>query len=68
MDLSKEVLKPAYVTCNECKNLLKEKEGITCNIYPQGIPKEIIIANPFKEKKNFDICKDFREMSNIVDK
>lgn len=56
---SKEILKPAYVMCNECKNLYKEKEGATCKIYPKGIPKNIITANPFKEKDNIGICKKF---------
>ena len=56
---SKEILKPAYVMCNECKNLYREKEGVTCKIYPKGIPKKIIIANPFKEKNNKEICENF---------
>lgn len=56
MNMSHEILKPAYVMCNECKNL--DKEAI-CKIYKTLPPKEVISGNPFKNKDNKQVCKWF---------
>lgn len=57
-DLKHEVLKPAYVMCNECKFLNKK---VICEVYKRKPPKEVIIGNPFKEKENKNICKYFEK-------
>lgn len=56
MDMSHEILKPAYVMCNECKNL--DKEAI-CTVYKTSPPKHIICGNPLKNIDNEKICKHF---------
>lgn len=55
--LKHEVLKPRYIMCNECKKLNDK----ICEIYKTIPPKEIMSANPFKEKENKEICKDFQQ-------
>lgn len=56
MDMSHEILKPAYIMCNECKNLDKEAN---CKIYKASPPKHIICGNPLKNKDNKQVCKYF---------
>lgn len=56
--LKYEILKPAYCMCNECGNL--NFDTGMCKIYKTIPPKEILGGNPFKEKNNLDVCKDFK--------
>ena len=49
MDLSNEILKPAYIMCNECKKYYREKEGVTCKIYQEKIPKNILHGNLYNK-------------------
>ncbi len=55
--LKHEVLKPAYIVCNECKKLNNK----ICEVYKTIPPKEIMGGNLFKEKDNKEICKYFEQ-------
>lgn len=55
--LKKEILEPVYCVCNDCKNLNK----YICKIYKTEPPNEILGGNPYREKKNKEICKYFEE-------
>lgn len=61
MDLSNEILKPAYIMCNECKKYYREKEGVTCKIYQEKIPKNILHGNLYNKEINTKICQYFEK-------
>lgn len=55
--LKHEILRPQYIMCNECKKLNNK----ICDEYKTTPPKEIMLANSFKEKDNKEICKYFEQ-------
>lgn len=59
--LKNEILEPIYIMCNECKRYCKNKPGITCEIYLEKIPNNILFGNPHKKKINMNICKHFEQ-------
>lgn len=55
-DLKYEVLKPAYIMCNECKFL---NDDVICEKYNTFPPRKVTDGNKFKERENKEVCKYF---------